>query len=105
MAEANFRCDCHLKHSEILDDHKQDFKQNAEDHKDFQNMFKGYVSIKIFSLFVLLFFGNLGFQIAIYDKINDIDKKTAVIEEKINHHIDVTNGKERAKWIPQPSGL
>ena len=37
MAEANFRCDCHLKHSEILDDHKQDFKQNAEDHKDFQN--------------------------------------------------------------------
>jgi len=87
-----FRCDCHPKHQRILSDHDKQLDENHEDHEKIANALKERVTNKFFLVLVLLIISNLGFQIMIYDKLQAVDKATAIIETRLTSHIRATTG-------------
>lgn len=87
-----YRCDCHPKHERILGDHDRALEMNTSDHKDLWEAIKDRVTNRYFLILVGLVITNLGFQFAIYEKVNSVDQKTAVIETKLEDHIKSTNG-------------
>lgn len=88
-------CNCHLKHQEKLDTHDKAIADNKSDHKDLWDAIKNRVTNRFFILLVVLVIGNLGFQFAIYDKINAVDKMQAIVKTKLEEHIKMTNGRNR----------
>lgn len=88
-------CHCHLKHQQKLDDHDKAIAENKSDHKDLWDEIKNRVTNRFFVLLVLLVIGNLGFQFAIYDKINAVDKMQAIVKTKLETYIKTNNGGNR----------
>ena len=62
-------CDCHPKHQRIFEEHDKALETLHSSIGDTQNALREKVSMKLFSLLVLLIIGSLGFQLMIYDKI------------------------------------
>ena len=81
-------CTCHPKHDRILQDHDKALYENSKQHNQLwdaiKDVSKSSVPIKFFVLLVAMVIGNLGFQLIIYDKLNQVDKTNAVIESRIN---------------------
>ena len=78
------KCDCHLKHVKALSDIEKDIDKNRDDHKEIWIDIKSKVPNKLFYLFIVIFVGSLGLNMAIYDTVKSVDKKVAVIETRID---------------------
>ena len=86
-AESSFRCDCHLKHESVLKRHEKDLDENARDHDSLWQAIETRVTNKFFIILVLLVVGGLAFQWANYEKLKTIETNVAVIETKVDLHM------------------
>ena len=87
----NDQCFYHSGHEAILNDHERRLSTCHNDHGEIWNSIKEKVPFKLFSLLVLLVIGNLGFQMAIFTLVKDLQATVAVIKTEVKA-LDITRG-------------
>lgn len=97
--KAEWRCECHLKHSSKLDTHDDQIKSiNVElGHKVPNKLFYTF-----YTTIVLLLLGTLGFQWANFVKLTVLDTKVAVVETKLNLHMENQEKKKIPYYFIDP---
>ena len=86
IEDAKLQCYCHPKHERILNDHDKEFAENKTEFASVWKALDQRPTNKYFILLILLIIGNLGFQMGIYSKVTDLDKRVAVVDIKLDSH-------------------
>jgi len=82
------KCDCHLKHTEKLHTIEETQHDRKQELRDIWLAIHTKVSMSLFILLVMMMVGNLAFQWGIYVNTKDLDKKIAVIEQRLSDNED-----------------
>jgi hypothetical protein len=94
----DWRCNCHLKHSDKLAQLEKDQEKHEEDHKMLDSCIRNKVSNTMFKLLIsilaLIMGGMLTFQWANYEKLSKFETKVteeiAVVKTKLDTHMQST---------------
>ena len=84
-------CDYHREHSSLLTRHGRDIDQNELDHKEIWTEIKKKMSVSWLIILVPVIMAWIGFQLAIYDSVKNVETKVAVIQTEINTYIKASN--------------
>jgi len=78
-------CSLHSGFEKSIETLETDSSDNKTAHERIHRRIDERVTNKYFLLLVVLVIGGLGFQWGVYEKINSVEKKVAVIEAKITN--------------------
>jgi len=88
-------CDCHLKHTSILNrlekEVDENFRSESTDHKELWEEVKKKMPVNWLFLLIPVVLAWVGFQMAIYDSVKNVETKVAVIQSEINTYIKASN--------------
>lgn len=91
---AKLYCDCHLKNSDRIKKLEKAMDKSDGCHGDMWNAIRGRLATPLFigfvSIYVLVTLSSLGFSLAIYDSIKNVELKVAVIEKAVELHMAKT---------------
>ena len=94
MSESKY-CDCHMKHTSILNRLERDvddnYKQDDNDHKEIWEEVKKKLPVSWLLVLIPVIMAWVGFQLAIYDSVKNVETKVAVIQTEINTYIKASN--------------
>lgn len=77
------QCFYHSGHEAMFKDHERRLVSCHIDHSEMWNAIKSKVDFKLFVILVGLVIGNLGFQMAIYNSVKEVEKSVAVVKAEI----------------------
>jgi hypothetical protein len=101
MNEKNYiyRCDCHLKHEQKLNDHEKHIDENKIQNQVLWETVRGYVTIKIFIWVVGILFLFISSSITLQVSILT---KTVAVATKLEAHVQHTknNGHSSGGYNP-----
>ena len=84
-------CDCHMKHAKMMDGFEKDLEDNSTNHRELWNEVKKKMPSSWLYLLVPIIMSWVGFQLAIYDSVKNVETKVAVIQIEINKYIKSSN--------------
>lgn len=94
MTELKY-CDCHLKHVKSIEDIEKDMESCSKNvrasHQEMWAAIKAKMPTNWLLILIPVIMAWVGFQLAIYDSVKNVETKVAVIQSEINTYIKASN--------------